>query len=67
MNLTFISDLRNMTYEHYLKQPKQMIDWVFIKNLHKNPELIKTLGNLSHPLIRKYKYMFSPEENLNHK
>ena len=27
MNITFISDLRNMTYEHYLQQPKSMLEW----------------------------------------
>ena len=56
-NITFLSDLRNMTYEHYLKQPKQKIEWVLNKKLHKNPVLIKTLRNISHPLIRKYKYV----------
>ena len=40
-----------------------MIEWVFNKKLHKNPELIKSLQNISHPLIGKYKYMFPPEEN----
>ena len=29
MNITFIIDLRYMTYEHYLKQPKPMIEWLF--------------------------------------
>ena len=57
--ITFISDLANMTYEHYHKQPKQMIEWVLIKKIHINPELI----NISHPLIRKYKCMFPQEGN----
>ena len=61
--ITFILHLRNKTYEHYLKQPKQMIEWVLNKKLHKNPVLIKTLRYISHPLIRKYKYTFRPEEN----
>ena len=64
MNITFISDLRDMTYEHYLKQRKQMIEWVLNKKLHKNPELMKTFRNIiSHPLFRKYKRMFPPEES----
>ena len=63
MNIAFISDLRKMTYEHHHKQPKQMIEWVLIKKLHKNAELKDTFRNLSHPLIRKYKSMFPPEEN----
>ena len=61
MNITFISDLRNITYEQYLKQPKSMLEWKLNEKLSGNPELIKTLKNISHTLIRKYKYMFPPE------
>ena len=57
MKITFVSDLRNMTHEHYLKQPKQMIEWKLNEELPRNPELVRTLRNLSHPLIRKNKYM----------
>ena len=52
-----------MTYKHYLNQPRSMIERKFDEKLSRNPELIKTLRNISHPLIRKYKYMFPPEEN----
>ena len=40
-----------------------MVKWILNKKIAKNPEPIKTLGNNSHPLVRKYKYMFPPEEN----
>ena len=63
INITFISDLRVMTYEHCHTQPKQMIEWVLNKKLRKNPELIKTLRKISHPLTRTYICMFPPEEN----
>ena len=53
MNITLISDLRNMTYEQYFTQPKPMLEWKLNAILTKNPEFIKTLGNNSHPLIRK--------------
>ena len=55
INISFISDLRNMTYEHYLQQPKPMLEWGINVILAKNPELIKSL-NRSHipPIIRKY-------------
>ena len=45
-----------MTYEHYLKQPKSMVEWKLNSLLAKNPELIKILGNSPHPLIRKYQH-----------
>ena len=55
MNIVSITDLRNMTYEHYLKIPKPMIEWSIIKKLAINPRLKKAFNmNTSHPLIRKY-------------
>ena len=61
MNITFIPDLRNMTYEHYLNQPKTMLDWKLNALLAKNPKLIGTLGNTSHPIIRKYQHIIDGE------
>ena len=63
MNFRFITDRRNMLYSHYLAQPQQMIDWVLNKNLHENPELIKTFENISHPLIRKYRLLLRDRVN----
>ena len=58
MDIVFITDLRNMTYEHYLKMPKPMIEWNIIKKLVKNPKLIKAFNiNTIHPLIRKYSHL----------
>ena len=58
MNITFISDLRNMTYEHYLQQPKSMLEWKLNVILAKNPQLIKSLNRSQiHPLIRKNSYI----------
>ena len=62
MNIVFITDLRNMTYEHYLKIPKPMIEWRLNAILAKNPEIIKKITNISHPLIRKYSHIIDDEE-----
>ena len=43
MNITFIANLRNMIFFHYLSQPKQMIERVLIKRINRSPELIRTL------------------------
>ena len=51
-----------MTYEYYLTQPKPMLEWKLNAILAKNPELIKILGNSSHPLIRKYQYINEDDE-----
>ena len=57
MIITFIADLRNMTYEHCLKQPKRMVEWNLKAIITKNPELIKIFGNSYHPLIRQYQHI----------
>ena len=56
MNITFISDLKNMTYEHYLNQPKTMLEWKLNGKLAKNPQFVRLFGNSSHPLFRKYQH-----------
>ena len=58
MNIVFITDLRKMTYEHYLMLPKPMIEWTIIKKLAINPKLIKAFNiNTYHPLIRKIRHI----------
>ena len=58
MNITFISDLRDMTYTHYLNQPKSTIEWKLNEKISRKPDLIKTLRYISYRLIRKYKSMY---------
>ena len=53
-----------MTYEHYLNQPKSMLEWKFNVILAKNPELIKILDNTSHSLFRKYQYIYENDEEI---
>ena len=43
MNITSLSDLGNISNKHYLKQPKQIIEWVLNKKLHKTHSLSKHL------------------------
>ena len=64
MNVVFISNLRNMTYRHYLQIPKSMLEWTMIKKLATNPQLIKAFNiNTYHPLIRKYRHIIDNREN----
>ena len=63
MNIVFITDLRKMTHERYLKIPKQMIEWRLKAILAKNPETIKKITNISHPFIRKYGLINDDEES----
>ena len=64
MNIVFIPDLTNTTYDHYLKIPKPMIECTIIKKLANNPKFIKAFNiYTSHPLIRKYRHIITDEEN----
>ena len=49
MNIVFITDLTNTTYDHYLKISKPMIERTIIKKLAKNPKLIKEFVEI-HPI-----------------
>ena len=58
MNIEFISEPRNITYEEYLKLPKSMLEWALIRKLATNPKLIKKFNiNQYHPLIQKYMHI----------
>ena len=54
MKITFITELRFMTYNHYLSQTKPMIEWISNRKVYSNTELIKTFEKMSRPLIEKY-------------
>ena len=38
MNLGFITDFRYKTYQHYIHQPKSMLERTVIKNIHTYPK-----------------------------
>ena len=63
MNIAFISDLKNMTYDHYLKKPKPMLEWTINKKIANDPQLLKTFNiNTMHPLIRKISHIINEGE-----
>ena len=53
MKITFITELRFVTYNDYLSQTKPMIEWILKRKVYSNPELIKTFKKMSRPLIEK--------------
>ena len=58
MRFSFMSHIRNMTYEYYLKQPKSMCEIKLNKIIARNPKLIICLNrNTSHPFIGKYSHI----------
>ena len=55
MSFSFISNLKNITYETYLKQPKSMLEWTLIEKLARNPKFLNAFDRtLSHPLIQEF-------------
>ena len=53
MQITFMSEIKHVTYQQYLAQPKQTIEWSLIKVPNKNPKLMADLPNL--PLVNETK------------
>ena len=51
MKTEFFAFLSSMTFKNYLQQPKQMIEWLFIKNKKSQPKLLNVDININHPLI----------------
>ena len=55
MGFTLITNLKNITFEHYLNQPKSMLEWRLIEKLARNPILINAFDRIvSYPLFRGY-------------
>ena len=52
MQITFITKLDNMTYKHYLQQPRQAIENNLIKKLNQNPNLLKLFNTFPQPVYR---------------
>ena len=50
MQITFSTKLDNMTYKHYIQQPRQAIENNLIKKINLNPNLIK-LFNFPQPVV----------------
>ena len=44
MNIIFTTSLRNITCNHYLDQPKHVIECVLNKKIHENQNVLKTVG-----------------------
>ena len=52
MQITFITKLDNMTYKHYLQQPRQAFKNNLFKKFNQNPNLIILFSRFSQPVIR---------------
>ena len=58
LNAITIANKLDMTYIHYLNQPKSMLKRKLNENLARNPRLINSLNRSdNHPLIRKYSHI----------
>ena len=62
MNITSITRLDLMTYEHYIIQPMQMVERVLNQKLIGNPELVKLLYNVHFTLHMGRKQITLEEE-----
>ena len=54
MNISTIIDKRNMRYDYYIKQPKEMLDLKYNRNVSKNAHLrTSPERSFNYPLLRK--------------
>ena len=51
MQITFITKLDNMTYRHYLQQPRPAIVNNLVKKINQNPNLINLFNNIPYPVF----------------
>ena len=58
IEIVFITDLDNATYNHYFQLPRTMLERKLCRIIDNNPNLIKTLDNMPNPykrhIINKY-------------
>ena len=52
IKIVFVTDLVFLSYDHYIKQPRQMIERKICKMVDQNPNLIKTLNVVPTPFRR---------------
>ena len=58
LNIITKANNLDMTYIHYLNQPKWMLEWKLNEKLARNKRLINSLNRFdNHPLIRKYSHI----------
>ena len=62
MELTFISEVRFMTYNHYIVMPERMVEWNLIRKIHENPKLMRSLEKM--PVLNENDcYLYSDSED----
>ena len=64
MRSGFVSHVRNMTCEKYLKQPKSLCEIKLTEIIARNPKLINCFKKNSHPLITKHSHIPQVERQL---
>ena len=58
MNIKTNSDKRNISYNHYIKNPMHMVEKRLNKIISRKPHLNNALDRgVSHPLVRKYSHI----------
>ena len=40
LRITFVSRFENIRFDHYLTEPKSMLEWKLLAMLDKNPEIV---------------------------
>ena len=51
IKITFITEFRFMTYNHYMDMPKQMVERNLLREIKENPKHIRSLQNMPEPVL----------------
>ena len=64
LRIEFISCLSSMTFKNYLQQPKQKIEWSFIRKTESNPKFVNVDMNIYNPSMDEIRtrIIWLPEE-----
>ena len=65
MKIEFTAYLSSMTFQDYLQQPKQMIEWSFMRKMKSNAIFLNVAMNIYNPIINEIreKIVWLPEED----
>ena len=64
LRITFVSCVKNLTFDHYLTKSKSMLEWKLVSMLDNDPGIVHSFDykrynrRYNHPLFRNFFYIF---------
>ena len=59
LRITFVCRFENITFDHYIKKPKSMLEWKLLAMSDENPEIINLFDyKHRHPLVQELSVIY---------